>query len=54
MDVGEDGTKDDAVCIDNASNAREISDDVVIIKRCLCWYIVVYYFLFFWPSVIVT
>jgi len=31
MDVGEEGTKDDAVCIDNASNAREISVIVVII-----------------------
>ena len=35
MEVGEDGTKDDAVCIDNASNAAFISVDEVIIKGCV-------------------
>ena len=36
MEVGEEGTKHDAFCIDNASNAAFISVDEVIIKRCLC------------------
>ena len=47
MEEGEEGTKHDAVCIDNASNAAFISVDVVIIKGLVVLCRV--YFLFYWP-----